>query len=93
MEWIDYIAATLFTLLGAGCLLGVVIGVPGTWIMIVLAVILEFVQPLWAPAGSPYMFSIWPKTIRPRVFPSAPIGTTHLSSNSPPSFQATMSRW
>lgn len=59
MEWIDYLAASIFTLLGAGCLLIVVIGMPGTWIMIALAVILEFVQPLWAPAGAEWMFSIW----------------------------------
>ena len=59
MEWIDYLAATIFTLLGAACLLIVVIGLPGTWIMIALAVVLEFLQPLWAPAGSPWMFSIW----------------------------------
>ena len=59
MEWIDYLAASIFTLLGAACLLIVVIGMPGTWIMIGLAIGLEFLQRLWAPAGSEYMFSIW----------------------------------
>jgi uncharacterized protein YqgC (DUF456 family) len=58
-EWIDYTAASLFTLMGAGCLLLVVIGMPGTWLMIVLAICLEFLQRLWAPAGSDWMFSIW----------------------------------
>lgn len=59
MDWIDYIAATLFTLVGAGCLVTVVIGVPGTWIMIALALGLEFLQRLWAPEGSDWLFSIW----------------------------------
>ena len=59
MEWFDYIAASLFTLLGMACLGLVLIGMPGTWLIILMAIALEFVQRLWAPAGSPYMFSIW----------------------------------
>ena len=58
-DWIDIVAATVFTLLGAGCLVTVLIGIPGTWIMIGLAVGLEFLQRLWAPAGSDWVFSIW----------------------------------
>ena len=57
--WIDYIAATVFTILGMGCLVTVVIGVPGTWIMILLAIGLEFLQRLWAPTGSDWLFPIW----------------------------------
>ena len=59
MDWIDYIAATLFTILGAGCLITVVIGVPGTWLMILLALALQFLQRIWAGAGQDWMFPIW----------------------------------
>lgn len=59
MEWLDYIAAGVFTLLGAGCLLLVLIGMPGTWVIILMAVALDFIQRIWAPSDSPYMFSIW----------------------------------
>jgi uncharacterized protein YqgC (DUF456 family) len=59
LEWLDYIAAGLFTLLGTGCLALVVIGMPGTWIIILMAVALQFIQHSWAPTDAPYMFSIW----------------------------------
>ncbi|MCH2144554.1 MAG: DUF456 domain-containing protein [Phycisphaerales bacterium] len=59
LDWIDYIAATLFTILGAGCLVTVLIGVPGTWLMILIALGLEFLQRLWAAPGSDWMFPIW----------------------------------
>jgi len=41
MEWIAYVVATLFSLLGAGCLVLVVFGLPGTWVMLGLAVLVE----------------------------------------------------
>ena len=59
MEWLDYIAAGLFTILGTGCLALVLIGMPGTWIIIVMALGLQFIQRLWATASEPYTFSWW----------------------------------
>ena len=59
MNWIDLSAAIIFSILGFGCLLIVLVSMPGTWIMIALAVGLEFLQRLWAPTGSPWMFPWW----------------------------------
>lgn len=59
MDWIDLIAAIIFTIIGMGCLVIVLVGMPGTWVMIGLAVGLEFLQRLWAPTGSAWMIPIW----------------------------------
>lgn len=59
MAWLDYTSASLFTLLGIGCLMLVVIGMPGTWLMIGLAALLEFAHYFWADAGDPWMIPLW----------------------------------
>lgn len=59
MAWLDLTTAILFTILSFGCLIIVLVGIPGTWIMIGLAIGLEFLQRFWAPTGSPWMFPIW----------------------------------
>jgi uncharacterized protein YqgC (DUF456 family) len=50
MEWTALLVAVIFTLLGLGCLLLVVIGLPGTWIMIGLAVGIELLDHLYLDA-------------------------------------------
>ena len=59
MNWIALVAAIIFCILSFGCLALVLVSFPGTWIMILLAVGLEFLQRLWAPAGSDWMFPWW----------------------------------
>jgi len=39
MTWASYIVATLFCLLGLACVLSIILGLPGTWIMIGMALI------------------------------------------------------
>ncbi len=47
MDWLMYIVASLFTLLGAVCVLLVVLQLPGSWIMLALAVIVEAIDSLY----------------------------------------------
>ena len=56
MEWIVLLVATLFAVLGLGCLLLVVVGLPGTWIMIGLAVALEIFDGRYLSAADPVTF-------------------------------------
>ena len=59
MEWVAILVAVLFTLLALGCLFALVIGLPGTWIMIGLAVIIELVDRWYLPAGEQTTFGWW----------------------------------
>jgi hypothetical protein len=57
-----YIIATLFMLLGAGCVVLVVFSLPGTWVMIALAVLIELTDQVYLsppPEGSQQTFSWW----------------------------------
>jgi uncharacterized protein YqgC (DUF456 family) len=48
-----YVVGGLFVLMGLGCLILVVLQLPGTWIMLVLATLLHVVDILWiVPDGS-----------------------------------------
>ena len=48
-----YVIGSLFVLMGLGCLVLVVIQLPGTWIMLVLATLVHIVDILWIlPDGS-----------------------------------------
>jgi uncharacterized protein YqgC (DUF456 family) len=58
MEWTALLVAVLFTLLGLGCLLLVVIGLPGTWIMLGLAVTIEMLDHHYLD-GAPETFGWW----------------------------------
>lgn len=51
MEWLTYVLASLFTILGLACLVLVVLQMPGGWIMYGLALIIELVDGLYMPAG------------------------------------------
>jgi uncharacterized protein len=42
MEWIAYIVAAIFFVLSALCVVSVLIGLPGGWIMLAIALIIEF---------------------------------------------------
>src|SRR5574338_718676 len=44
MEWLAYGLAAFFALAGLGCLLLVAVGLPGTWVMLGLAFVLELVD-------------------------------------------------
>jgi uncharacterized protein YqgC (DUF456 family) len=51
MDWPAFAAALVFAVLGLGCLLGVVAGLPGTWLMIGLAVAMEMLDGRWSSAA------------------------------------------
>lgn len=59
MDWIQYIVATLFAILGLGCLLLVVIQLPGGWILLVLALLIEWADSLYLSGESTITFG-WP---------------------------------
>lgn len=60
MDWLLYIIATLFTLLGAGCVVLVIFNLPGTWVMLALAVLIELTDQLYlSPDGPQQTFAWW----------------------------------
>ncbi len=61
MDWILYIVATLFFLIGIGCLLLVVVGLPGGWIMLCLAGVIEYCDQyyLTGESGTTETFGWW----------------------------------
>ena len=59
MELAALFVALLFTLLGLGCLVLVVIGLPGTWIMIALAVGVELLDHHYRTGANPETYGWW----------------------------------
>lgn len=59
MDWILYIVATVFALVGLICLLLVLLSLPGTWIMLALALIIELSDGLYLSGESPTTFGWW----------------------------------
>jgi len=59
VEWTGLLVALLFTLLGVGCLVLVVIGLPGTWIMIALAVVVEMLDRHYLNGADPETYGWW----------------------------------
>src|SRR5678815_1458835 len=49
MEWITYIVAVLFFLLGGLCVVSIIISLPGGWIMLALALIIEWCDRFYLP--------------------------------------------
>jgi uncharacterized protein YqgC (DUF456 family) len=45
-----------FTLFGAICVILVIAALPGTWILIAAAILIDFLDRLWLPAGAPFTF-------------------------------------
>src|SRR5262249_43780842 len=57
MDWIAYPVAGLFSVLGFFCVFMVLIGLPGTWIMIGLAVIVELLDRFYlGPSSASWTF-------------------------------------
>jgi len=51
VHWLVYVLATVFALLGLGCLLLVVVGLPGTWVLVALAIGLELADDALLPGS------------------------------------------
>jgi uncharacterized protein YqgC (DUF456 family) len=59
VEWILFVVAALFFLLGGVCVLTVLLGLPGGWMIVGLAVLIEWADALYLPAGEQQTFSWW----------------------------------
>ncbi len=59
MEWLQYVVALIFLLLGAVCLVLVVIQLPGVWIMLAIAGLIEYLDRLYLPADDRQTFQVW----------------------------------
>jgi len=59
MEWMLYIVAVLFLLLGAVCVVLVALQLPGGWIMLALAVLIEFCDGAYLPEERDQTFAWW----------------------------------
>ena len=60
MEWLAYLTAFLFVLLGVGCLALVVIQLPGGWLLLALALGIEFLlDPLYLSEERSVTFPAW----------------------------------
>jgi uncharacterized protein YqgC (DUF456 family) len=56
MSWLALALAAAFALLGLACLLLVVLGLPGTWVLLALAIGFELVDSLWLPGAAAASF-------------------------------------
>ena len=59
MFLIPYVVATLFSLFGLVCVFLVAVGLPGTWLLLLVALCIELLDPLWLPEGDRSTFSWW----------------------------------
>src|SRR6185503_17493700 len=59
MEWIDYVVAVVFCLLALICAASIVLSVPGTWIMLALALIIEWADQFYLPPEHRQTFDWW----------------------------------
>jgi len=59
MEWLLFVVAALFTLIGIICLALVVIQLPGGWVFYAVAIIIEVADTLYLPGENPWTFSPW----------------------------------
>ena len=59
MEWLQYVIATLFFLLGGVCVVLVVVQLPGTWMLLGLAAIIEYIDTAYLPDGPQQTFGWW----------------------------------
>ena len=60
MEWAGIVAAVVFAALGLACVLAVAFGLPGTWLMLGLAALLELADGAWLRAAEPISFGWGP---------------------------------
>ena len=54
-----YVVAAVFCLLGALCVISIVFSLPGGWIVLALACIIEFIDGLYLSAGREQTFGWW----------------------------------
>ena len=59
MEWLLYVVAVIFFLLGAACTVLVVFQLPGSWILLGIALLIEWLDRYYLPAGSRQTFDWW----------------------------------
>jgi uncharacterized protein YqgC (DUF456 family) len=59
MDWLSLLVAFLFALAGLACLVLVLVGLPGTWLMIALAVVVELFDRYWTGSES-FVTHGWP---------------------------------
>lgn len=56
VDWLHYFIITAFALVGMACVFSVVISLPGTWVMLGLAVLIELIDGLYLTAAEPVTF-------------------------------------
>ena len=59
MEWLQYVFAALFVVLGGVCVVLVVVQLPGTWLLLGLAAAIEYVDRLYLPENDQQTFDWW----------------------------------
>src|SRR5882672_1546323 len=59
MPWIAYLIAAVFCLLGFVCVLSTILSIPGTWIMIGLALLIEVCDSAYLPPEHAQTFGWW----------------------------------
>lgn len=59
VDWLHYVILIMFALVGAACVLSVAISLPGTWIMLGLAVLIELLDGLYLTGPEPITFGWW----------------------------------
>src|SRR5262245_17975079 len=47
MEWMSYVVAAVFCILGGLCVVSIIFSLPGAWIMLGLAALIEFIDRLY----------------------------------------------
>lgn len=60
MEWLLYLVALVFCLLGVMCVASIVVSIPGGWILLGMALIIELVDWLYLPPDRAQTFGWWP---------------------------------
>ncbi len=59
MIWIQLLIGVLFVLVGVACVVLTLLSLPGGWIMILIAAVIEIVETLYLPDGSNATFALW----------------------------------
>jgi uncharacterized protein len=59
MEWLAYLVAVVFCALGALCVFSIIFSIPGAWIMLALAGVIEFCDQFYLPPERQQTFGWW----------------------------------
>lgn len=59
MEWLQYVFAGLFVVLGGVCVVLVVVQLPGTWLLLGVAAAIEYVDRFYLPEDDAQTFGWW----------------------------------